>query len=75
MIRDNLGSSSVVACSFNDLLMDRVLEITNSTESERKTYFSFGHKTMEGVELQHDIKNYIKTFENDKDLDDIVRLW
>ncbi|GJZ43174.1 retrotransposon protein, putative, ty1-copia subclass [Tanacetum coccineum] len=27
---------------------------------------------MEGIELQHDIKNYIKTFENDKDLDDIV---
>ncbi|GJS28550.1 hypothetical protein Tco_0489170 [Tanacetum coccineum] len=75
MIHDNLGSSSVVASSFNELLMDRVLEITNSTESERKTHFSFGHKPMEGIELQHDIKNYIKTFENDKDLDDIVGLW
>ncbi|GJR56261.1 hypothetical protein Tco_1406782, partial [Tanacetum coccineum] len=41
MIHDNLGSSSVVASSFNELLMDRVLEITNSTESERKTHFSF----------------------------------
>ncbi|GKC75887.1 hypothetical protein Tco_1126661 [Tanacetum coccineum] len=72
MIHDNPRSNSVVASSFNELLMDRVLEITNSTESERKTHFSFGHKPMEGIELQHDIKNYIKTFENDKDLDDIA---
>ncbi|GJX72850.1 hypothetical protein Tco_0311445 [Tanacetum coccineum] len=72
MIHDNLGSSSVVASSCNELVMDRVVEITNSTESERKTHFSFGHKPTEGIELQHDIKNYIKTFEKDKGLDDIA---
>ncbi|GJR56264.1 hypothetical protein Tco_1406785 [Tanacetum coccineum] len=72
MIHDNLGSSSVVASSCNELVMDRVVEITNSTESERKTHFSFGHKPTEGIELQYDIKNYIKTFEKDKGLDDIA---
>lgn len=72
MMHDDLGSSSVVDSSCNEPVMDRVVEITNSTESERKTHFSFGHKPTESIELQHDIKNYIKTFEKDKGLDDIA---
>ncbi|GJS84259.1 hypothetical protein Tco_0750800 [Tanacetum coccineum] len=39
MIHDDLGSSSVVASSCNELVMDKVVEITNSTESERKLTF------------------------------------
>ena len=72
MIHDDLGSGSVVESSCNEHVKDRVVEITNSTDSERKTHFSFGHKSTESIELQHDIKKYIKTFEKDKGLDDIA---
>ncbi|KVH27288.1 hypothetical protein Ccrd_025846 [Cynara cardunculus var. scolymus] len=69
MIQGDLGSSSTTRSSCDDLITDRVVE---TAEWERKSRFSFGHKPTEGIELQHDIKNYIKTFEKDTGIDGIV---
>ncbi|KAJ9564837.1 hypothetical protein OSB04_000803 [Centaurea solstitialis] len=67
MIEGDLGCSSTARSSSNDLITDRVVETT--TEWERKSRFSFGHKPLE---LQHDIKSYIKTFEKDTGIDGIA---
>ncbi|KAI3665027.1 hypothetical protein L6452_43643 [Arctium lappa] len=69
MIQGDLGSSSTARSSSNDLITDRIVE---TTDWERKSRFSFGHKPTESIELQHDIKNYIKTFEKDTGIDGIV---
>lgn len=69
MIQGDLGFSSTARSSSNDLITDRVGE---TNEWERKSRFSFGHKPTESIELQHDIKNYIKTFEKDTGIDGIV---
>ncbi|XP_071701678.1 uncharacterized protein [Rutidosis leptorrhynchoides] len=58
-INGDPGSSSVTNSSSNEVLID-------NTECDKKCRFSFGHKLNEGVELQHDLKTYIKTFEKDK---------
>lgn len=69
MIQGDLGSSSTARSISNDLITDRVVE---TTDWERKSRFSFGHKPTESIELQHNIKNYIKTFEKDMGIDGIT---
>ncbi|KAI3717178.1 hypothetical protein L1987_68614 [Smallanthus sonchifolius] len=69
MVHGNPVSSSVVDSSCNELVMDRVVETTSSTEQDRKFLFSFGHKQTESMKLQHDIESYIKSFEKDKTTD------
>ncbi|KAI7745480.1 hypothetical protein M8C21_022582 [Ambrosia artemisiifolia] len=58
-------SSSVVDSSCNELVMDRVVETSDSTERDKKFLFSFGHKQTESIKLPHDIECYLKTFEKD----------
>ncbi|CAH1427847.1 unnamed protein product [Lactuca virosa] len=45
-----------------------VLETTDTREWDGKFRFSFGQKSTESIDMKHDIKNYIKTFEKDTDL-------
>ncbi|KAJ0770554.1 hypothetical protein HanPI659440_Chr07g0258951 [Helianthus annuus] len=69
IVHDEPVSSSVVDSSCNERVMDSVVETTDSTERDRKSLFSFGHKPTESIKLQHDIVCYIKTFEKDACID------
>ncbi|KAM0006876.1 hypothetical protein Hdeb2414_s0002g00061611 [Helianthus debilis subsp. tardiflorus] len=69
IVHDEPVSSSVVDSSCNEHVMDSVVETTDSTERDRKSLFSFGHKPTESIKLQHDIVCYIKTFEKDACID------
>lgn len=71
MLHGDPGSSSVANSSSNELVIDRVAITPDNTECDRKCRFSFGHKPTESIDLQRDFKNYIKTFEKDKDIDGI----
>ncbi|KAL8248958.1 hypothetical protein R6Q59_005826 [Mikania micrantha] len=65
------ASSSAVDSSFNDLIIDTVVETTDA-ERDRKFLFSFGQKQTDNIKLQHDIESYIKIFEKDKNIDQIT---
>ncbi|CAH1427848.1 unnamed protein product [Lactuca virosa] len=60
MIQRDPGSGSMAD--------SEVLETTDTREWDGKFRFSFGQKSTESIDMKHDIKNYIKTFEKDTDL-------
>ncbi|XP_023732355.1 uncharacterized protein LOC111880181 [Lactuca sativa] len=64
MIHKDPGSGSMADSSCSS----QVLETTDAREWDGKFRFSFGQKSTESIEMKHDIKNYIKTFEKDTDL-------
>lgn len=65
MIHGDRASSSVADSPSNVLVID------DNKKQDKKFCFSFGHKPMESVQLQHDFRNFIKTFEKDKVIDGI----
>lgn len=63
MIHGDPGSGSMADSSSN--------EHVNTRERDARSRFSFGQKPTESIEMQHDIKNYIKSYEKDVIVDRI----